>query len=369
MDAISEFKEVLNGQGILASQIIADGDVHRVKTALDKGSAKSGWYILFDDGLIAGSFGNWKTGQNENWCSKSAQNLSATERAQAQAAMEKAQDARKTETEKLYCETAEVCQKIWESAASARAYNPYLIKKGIGAFCLKEWRDKDVLLVPVFQNRNEIASLQFIYADGTKKFKTGGKVSGGYCLIGDATKPTDKRIYFCEGYATGATLFEALNALIVVCFNAGNMARVAEKMRPLIPAGREFVFCVDKDDSATGLLAGCEASLATDGRIVVPDFGDAAGSDFNDLAVLKGVHIVREQIVKQLDTENRCTLSTAQAQAVKDSHQMIGEINKTVSEVNALFAKIGLQINLQKYNVQSFVKQMHQAFEGAVIES
>jgi putative DNA primase/helicase len=45
----------------------------------DKKGKKNGWYVLFLDGVQAGSFGSWRTGQIANWCAKSSGELNADE--------------------------------------------------------------------------------------------------------------------------------------------------------------------------------------------------------------------------------------------------------------------------------------------------
>ncbi len=51
--------------------IIADGERHRYYVEGDKPGTKNGWYVVFTDGVSAGSFGTWKDGPPwHKWCAK-----------------------------------------------------------------------------------------------------------------------------------------------------------------------------------------------------------------------------------------------------------------------------------------------------------
>jgi len=84
--------------------------------------------------------------------------------------------------------------------------HPYLARKGVQAFDLRVW--KGLLLVPVRDLAGELHSLQFIGADGGKRFLRGGRVQGLGCWIG--TPPgrddTQSPILIAEGFATDASL-------------------------------------------------------------------------------------------------------------------------------------------------------------------
>ncbi|HIJ50357.1 MAG TPA: hypothetical protein HPP54_04755, partial [Nitrospinae bacterium] len=72
----------------------------------------------------------------------------------------------------------------------------------------------------------EISSLQSIKESGKKSFFPNGKVSGGYHLIGDI----GPLVLICEGYATGASLYEATGIPTVVAFNSGNLPKVVSEL-------------------------------------------------------------------------------------------------------------------------------------------
>ena len=63
-----EFQSAMADAGIFSDEVpIADGQLHRFKADGDKIGSKNGWYILFNDGNPAGSFGSWKLDIKETW--------------------------------------------------------------------------------------------------------------------------------------------------------------------------------------------------------------------------------------------------------------------------------------------------------------
>src|SRR6476661_8735619 len=49
------------------SEIIADGELHRIDGPEDKRGKKSGWYVLHADGIGGGAFGCYKTNIRRKW--------------------------------------------------------------------------------------------------------------------------------------------------------------------------------------------------------------------------------------------------------------------------------------------------------------
>lgn len=143
----------------------------------------------------------------------------------------------------------------------------------------------------------ELHSLQFIGENGSKWFLTGGRTQGCYFAIGKCKGV----LCIVEGYATGASIFEATGHAVAVAFNTFNLEAVARALREKLPEAR-VILCAD-DDVATagnpGLTKAREAAVAVDGFVAVPDFRpdrpDSA-TDFNDLAKLRGAEAVGKAI-------------------------------------------------------------------------
>ena len=115
-----------------------------------------------------------------------------------------------------------------------------------------------------------------------------GRACGLLSPIGDFNEP--RTILICEGFATGATLHEETGHPVLCAMNAGNLLPVATAARSAW-ACAELVICADNDrqtEGNPGLTYATAAAKATGAKLIVPEFPEGvAGSDFNDLAMLR----------------------------------------------------------------------------------
>lgn len=288
MNAINQFITAIASAGMTPPAAIHDdGKLHRFSPTGKRGD-DAGWYVLHLDGVPAGSFGDWRSGESQNWCAKSNYDLSDAERQALRERVKVAQRLRDAETARRQTEAAAIALALWEAAAPAVAH-PYLTAKGVKPYAIRA--DSHQLFVPMRDSGGKLHSLQAISPDGTKRFMPGGKVKGCYHAIG---RPTTK-LAICEGYATGATIHEDTGHAVAVAFNAGNLLPVAKALRAKYPR-ITLVVCAD-DDWATegnpGLTAATEAARAVGGLMAVPRFGGLPradkDTDFNDLHRLAGM--------------------------------------------------------------------------------
>ena len=139
-----------------------------------------------------------------------------------------------------------------------------------------------------------IWSLQTIAPNGAKLFLKGGRKSGLFHLLGE---PGD-RIVIAEGFATAASIHEATGLPVVV--DRGNLLRVAKAIRGWLPLSR-IVIAADDDhatDSNPGVTKARDAAELVSATVAVPTFleTEPRGTDFNDLAMLRGTNSVAEII-------------------------------------------------------------------------
>ena len=83
-------------------------------------------------------------------------------------------------------------------------------------------------------------------------------------------------ICIAEGYATGASIFEATGHAVAVAFDAGNLLPVAEALRSKF-CNIELRICADDDRRAAdnpGLKYAIEAAEKVEGTIALPVFGE-----------------------------------------------------------------------------------------------
>lgn len=286
---IDGFHEAMTAAGLEAPGVIHDdGVIHRFSPG-GKRSNTSAWYVLYGDGVPAGTFGCWRAGLSSTWCAKSDQTMTPAERDahhQRIKAMRAQRDADEAARQRDEADKAGI---RWNAATPA-GNHPYLVRKGIAAHGIRQ--DGEVLLVPLRDTAGKLHSLQTITPDGEKRFK--GRMKGCYHAIG---KPSG-RIVICEGYATGATIHEATGEAVAVAFNAGNLGPVATALHKAYP-GLAIVVAADDDhqtEGNPGLSAAKSAALAVGGFAVVPQFSaerPPKATDFNDLAALAGLDAVR----------------------------------------------------------------------------
>ncbi|MBS1132518.1 MAG: hypothetical protein H6R16_3520 [Proteobacteria bacterium] len=263
---------VLAGLPMLKGELVADGVLHRYQVEGDKSGSKNGWYVLHTDAQPFGAFGSWKTGQSETWSPSSAETMTEAERSAMAARIAAAKLARDAEQAAVHTSARQRAQALWEKAKPADGTHAYLVRKGVPAYGIKLLRQQ--LVVPLRDVDGTLHSLQFIGADGRKTFLTGGRKRGCYHAIG---RPA-AALCICEGYATGATIYQATGNATAVAFDAGNLQPVAKALRQKFPR-LTLVIAADNDTETPGnpgVTAAHAAARAVGGVLAVPKFGEVA---------------------------------------------------------------------------------------------
>ena len=254
--------------------IIADGILHRWN---DESGKPNNYYVAHSDGVAAGVVGSWKTGLKVNWKAQGDYpKLTDQQRIDFKIEAHRQQLIRKEEAKARHREAALKAAYIWENSTPAINHS-YITKKGIQPH--QSRLNKDSLVIPIY-NSKKLVSLQFIQADGSKRMLKDGLLKGSYCVIGntDTIKP-DSVLLICEGWATGATLFEETSFIVFVAFSATNLSAVASQVRKHYP-DNEIMICGDNDLSSVGQKAANDAALAVGGKHIIPPI---VGTDWNDI--------------------------------------------------------------------------------------
>jgi putative DNA primase/helicase len=295
VDAISQFRIAMGERQIIPPvEIIADGNIHRCDAEGKNGRGDAA-YLLHLDGVPAGGLENHRDGRGwKNWRADVGRRLSPQEEATHRARVDAMRRERETEDAQRKAEAREKAAAIWQLAKSAPDDHVYLIAKGTRAHGLRAY--DGALVIPILDGA-ELHSLQFIGPDGEKRFLAGGRVNGCYYLIGEP----NNALYVAEGFATGASVFEATGCAVAVAFNAGNLLPVARALRAKFPEIR-LTICADDDANTPGnpgLTKAREAAQAVGAMLALPDFGSNRphdASDFNDLHLLNGLGAVGASI-------------------------------------------------------------------------
>jgi putative DNA primase/helicase len=293
VNSIENFRAALQAAGLnYPGDIIADGELHRIKVTGDR--QKNSWYVLHAGPPSAGAFGCWKRGINATWCDRS-RNLSQEEWGTVRRRWQEAQRERERVEMERQAKARETATWILDHAKPVSSH-AYLAAKGVKP--VSNVRGcRGGLVLPLRDTEGGLHSLQFIGADGEKRFLPGGRTAGCFFTLADTP---ESPLVICEGYATGASIAEATGFGVVCAMNCGNLLAVSKALREKFPS-REIVICADNDlhtDGNPGLTKATEAAKAIGARLAVPKFNDMTTNptDFNDLHQLEGLTTMKTQI-------------------------------------------------------------------------
>lgn len=268
----NHFLEAMSAAGLAMHKAdpVADGSLHRYQVEGDKAGSKNGWYVLHPGDKPSGMFGSWRTGQSETWTPTSLQALSRAERGALVARMAEAKQARDIEQAAVHASARARALRLWEKSKPAFSGHAYLLKKSVPAYGIRLLREQ--LVVPLRDVDGVLHSLQFIRPDGRKTFLTGGRKRGCYLPIG---RP-DAALCICEGYATGASIYQATGHATAVAFDTSNLKPVALALRQKFPH-LTLVIAADNDietPNNPGVRAATAAAHAVGAALAIPDFSE-----------------------------------------------------------------------------------------------
>ena len=220
------------------------------------------WFLNWHEGGEARTVNLYEPGEVERLSSAEKAALRervAREKAAALEAREKAQKA-----------AARRAGKILEALPPAPADNAYLTRKDVPLMPGIRQEEDGRLVVPVLDASGKTASLQYIKADGGKRFMPGPLPRAYYFPIPAKDRSKTGPLLIAEGYATAASLHRATGHACLVAFSAGNLEAVARMAREKYPE-RELVLCADFDDQnpafpepgGTGVALAGKAAAAT----------------------------------------------------------------------------------------------------------
>jgi putative DNA primase/helicase len=170
----------------------------------------------------------------------------------------------------------------------------YLLAKQVTPLALRA-DEQGRLIVPLQDADGVLHSLEFISADGAKRYLARGAKRGHFAVVGQEPAPLsapEGPILVCEGWATGASLCMATGHTVIAAMDAGNLLPVAEALRSRFPEA-DLVIAADNDDKPgrtanPGVEAARKAAAATDARLAIP----ATPGDANDLFCAEGIEAV-----------------------------------------------------------------------------
>ncbi len=268
---LEQFRSAMQAAGICySSEIIADGNLHRFFIEGHRKGSLNGAYVLHLDGCPAGWFMDYTTGLSQTWKNSSDSRVPHAFIKQ----IKEAKVQREVEMHQKHAEAAKKAAYTWSNSkpVARRDDHQYLITKQIQQYGTRINRKS--LIIPIYDETDQLVNLQFIAPEGEKRFLKGGRKRGCFHIVGDISE----KILICEGVATGFSLHEDSRQRVIIAFDAGNLLPVARNIRELSPDS-EIIICGDNDLSGIGQQKAREAALGANGKVLIPPI---PGQDWND---------------------------------------------------------------------------------------
>jgi putative DNA primase/helicase len=146
-------------------------------------------------------------------------------------------------------------------------------------------KDGEKTYLPATDAQGKQWTMQYIQEDGSKRFARDSRKEGCFHAVGGmealAAAPA---LVIAEGYATAATLSQALGHATVAAFDAGNLAPVAQSLHQRFP-GKPVIVAGDDDrhlELTQGVNPGrSKAEAAAElvgGKVILPVFAPGENS-------------------------------------------------------------------------------------------
>lgn len=286
------------------------GKVWRVDVEGQRRGKKSGWYLCdwfrLDNGqqVVVGSYGIW-VGDDPGTINLEFEvdaAVSAAERERVRAEQQRMAALQAEHLDEQRADAARRANEIWPKLPDHGSV-PYLQRKQVRMYGCRIGRD-GALVVPLRRPFDPaLVGLQFIQPDGAKRFLTGTAKHGAAHLIGDLPDDDSGTIALAEGYATGATGYQATTWPTFVCFDCGNLLTVARIVREARPKARLVVFADHDQWTVRGAVR--KAELAGVDVAAIPG-DDPRWADWRDRGWL-----VNAGLEAAYEVLERCTASIA----------------------------------------------------------
>lgn len=279
--------------------IVADGQFHRFASSAKRRDT-AGWYVLYLDGVPAGSFGCWRLGVFENWCARDTRHLSKAERIEQRqriaAAVEQRREAEAADRKRRLL----IAERIMDGSGPApdsparhylegRFIRPPI--PGAIRFSARVWHPYERRDMPAMVSRIEHPTtgvfmgvhVTFLLLDGSGKAGvTPAKIMRGIAGGGIVrlAEPTDT-LALAEGVESALSFAQLARVPTWAALSAGNFCNIK------LPASvREVVIAADNDERGLAEARKAGHRWRLEGRRVRIARPSSDGQDWND--VLKG---------------------------------------------------------------------------------
>ena len=297
LDPRTEFAAVLRSIGgiVDGDHPIMNGEAHRISAHDDKRGDRTIFYVAHVDGVPNGYAENNRTKELVRWKAR-GQLLSQEAKAELLAQAEQKRYVRRQAEQQTYEATSKRLSEELRGLGYSPETTEYHKAKQIDATLGAPVRNGDVL-VPGYDSQGKLWTVQYIKADGTKRFARESRKHGCFHVVGAPNSAVALRkiavspvVVIAEGYATAVTIAKQPNVCAVAAFDSGNLLAVATALREQ-HKGKVIVIAGDDDhrlETNPGRLKALEAAAAVKGVAIFPQLSaeqkERGMTDFNDLA-------------------------------------------------------------------------------------
>ncbi len=274
-----------------------DGQIHRYTIEGDNPSKKNGAYKIYSDGVPNGWVQDWKNGgEIAKWIFNFPDNEEAKKKIEYfnspeyRKKIEDEQKKRNEELKKKQSDASERARILFEQLTEADEH-PYLTKKKVKAHGVRYQSSTKSLVIPLRDVDGKLISLQTIDADGNKRFFHDAPRDDNFFSFDlEKISKENNLALLCEGYATGATLYEIFGYPVVCAMTSGSLIKVANALKGKYPYLKIAVMADNdlqtekKRDLNPGVIA---AKAVKEARLAIEYFAPPfpfsdIGTDWND---------------------------------------------------------------------------------------
>jgi putative DNA primase/helicase len=297
LDPRAEFAAVLRSIGgmVDGDHPIMNGEAQRIPAHDDKRGDRTIFYVAHVDGVPNGYAENNRTKEVVRWKAR-GQLLSQEAKAELLAEAEQKRYVRRQAEQQMYDATSKRLSEELRDLGHSSETTEYHKAKQIDATLGAPVRNGDVL-VPGYDSQGKLWTIQYIQADGTKRFAKDSRKHGCFHVVGAPNSAAALQkiavspvVVIAEGYATAATIAEQPNVCAVAAFDSGNLLAVATAVREQ-HKGKVIIIAGDDDhrlETNPGRTKALEAAAAIKGVAIFPQLSaeqkQRGMTDFNDLA-------------------------------------------------------------------------------------
>ena len=130
MNAAKQFRDAIRAAGLTPPDVIYDDGKLRRFAGNGKPRDDSDWYVLHGDGVPAGAFGSWRTGQSETWRADMGRTLTPAEEAAHRERIDAAKRQRDAEEAKRHAEAARKADSTLAGRKPGRRRSPLPAAQG-----------------------------------------------------------------------------------------------------------------------------------------------------------------------------------------------------------------------------------------------